>query len=159
MSTPGTKIIDLGFKKIVATIQSVATSYVTVGVQGDQAGQTDGKSGATLAEIATANEFGTDRIPARSFIRSTMDESRADIANVQQRAFAAVVTGQRSVHDGLSLIGMAAQAKIQAKISSNIPPPNAPSTIAAKGSSSTLIDTGQLRQSISFEVHVDGKDH
>ncbi len=38
------------------------------------------------------------------------------------------------------------------KINSNIPPPNAPSTIKAKGSSHTLIDTGEMRRSIDFRV-------
>ena len=40
----------------------------------------------------------------------------------------------------------------EAKIASNIPPALAPETIERKGSSVALIDTGQLRSSITWQV-------
>jgi len=49
-------------------------------------------------------------------------------------------------------IGMDFENKIREKILSNVPPENAPSTIAAKGSSHTLIDTGELLASITHIV-------
>jgi hypothetical protein len=52
----------------------------------------------------------------------------------------------------MKLIGMRVVGDIQDRISDGIPPPNSPITIARKGSSKPLIDSGQLRQSISFEV-------
>ena len=48
-------------------------------------------------------------------------------------------------------IGMKLENAIRIKILSNVPPPNALSTIKAKGSSHTLIDTGELLESISHE--------
>ncbi|OPY54712.1 MAG: hypothetical protein A4E48_00291 [Methanosaeta sp. PtaU1.Bin060] len=38
---------------------------------------------------------------------------------------------------------------IKQKIQSNVPPPNAPSTIARKGHSNTLIDTGEMLESVT----------
>jgi hypothetical protein len=52
----------------------------------------------------------------------------------------------------LQKLGAFGAAKIQDQIASNMPPPNAPSTIAQKGSSGTLIDTGRLRQSITWAL-------
>lgn len=49
-------------------------------------------------------------------------------------------------------IGMKLENQIRIKILSNIPPPNASSTIKSKGSSYTLIDTGEMLESVSHEV-------
>ena len=49
-------------------------------------------------------------------------------------------------------VGMKIENAIRLKILSNIPPPNAASTIKAKGSSYTLIDTGEMLESVSHEV-------
>ena len=49
-------------------------------------------------------------------------------------------------------IGMGLENKIREKILSDIPPPNAESTISRKGSSHTLIDNGILLNSISHTV-------
>lgn len=51
-------------------------------------------------------------------------------------------------------------ANIRKKIASNVPPPNAPSTVALKGSSKTLIASGEMRNSVQlvwkgkFEVFI-----
>jgi len=49
-------------------------------------------------------------------------------------------------------VGMKIENAIRIKILSNVPPPNAASTIKAKGSSHTLIDTGEMLESVSHEV-------
>mgnify|MGYP001436983470 CR=1 FL=1 len=49
-------------------------------------------------------------------------------------------------------VGMKIENAIRLKILSNIPPPNATSTIKAKGSSHTLIDTGEMLDFVSHEV-------
>jgi len=57
-----------------------------------------------------------------------------------------------TLEDIAESIGMDFENKIREKILSNVPPENAPSTIAAKGSSHTLIDTGELLSSITHLV-------
>ena len=54
--------------------------------------------------------------------------------------------------------GMELRDAIVLKILSNIPPENAPSTIKAKKSSHTLIDTGILLNSIDLEVTEESDD-
>lgn len=56
------------------------------------------------------------------------------------------------LNDVAEKIGMELENKIREKILSNIPPPNAESTVARKGSSHTLIDEGILLNSISHTV-------
>ncbi|MDH7597550.1 MAG: hypothetical protein QHG98_07435 [Methanothrix sp.] len=43
------------------------------------------------------------------------------------------------------------------KILSNIPPPNAPSTVRKKGSSKTLVDTGAMVGAVTHRVSVEGE--
>lgn len=49
-------------------------------------------------------------------------------------------------------IGMVLENEIRLKILSNVPPPLKKSTIKRKGSSATLIDSGQMLASISHQV-------
>ncbi len=58
---------------------------------------------------------------------------------------------------GLKMVGQVGEKLITEKIDSNIPPPNAPATIKAKGSSSTLRDTYQMYGQITSEVAEGGK--
>lgn len=46
--------------------------------------------------------------------------------------------------------------KVVEKIDSNIPPPNAPSTIKKKKSSHTLIDTGEARKHVTHQLTREG---
>lgn len=64
---------------------------------------------------------------------------------------------QKAWGESLQKFGLVAEIKITEKILSNIPPPNAPSTIKNKGSSQTLIDTGALLGNITSELRDGGK--
>lgn len=132
-----------------------------------------------LGIVAVANEFGTDaanghsdqifadrrpgvgagqHTPERSFIRSTVDAKKNGewrIAAEELRK--QMVEGKMTTDRALGLMGARIKKDIQEKIRSMVPPPNAPSTIAAKGSDKTLINTGQLLNSIDFEVHREGE--
>ena len=136
---------DLGYAAMKLRIKQMKNSYTKVGVQAgskEQDGVTD------LVTVAAANEFGTNTIPERSFIRSTFEENKTELAAVSAAEVKAIVEGRKTVDTSLSLIGLLHTGQIQAKIHSNIPPPNAEATIERKGSSVTLIDSGQLVQSI-----------
>ena len=139
--------IDRGWKQIVK--ETTRSAAVRVGVQQDTPGH--GNDGATMAEVAFYNEFGTRRIPERSFIRSAIDERdgyRVLVARLVRGITGKAITLRQALH----VLGQQAQTDIQAKISSNVPPPNAPTTIARKGSSKTLIDTGAMRAAIRYRV-------
>jgi hypothetical protein len=155
-------------KALVGQLMALKTKpYVKVGVLQEQFeqekrvpdGQPQPKKHVSLGLVAVANEFGTDTIPERSYIRSTHDEN----AKTKWAEYAAelrhqIVAMGMKTDRALGLMGQLIKTSIQAKIRSNIPPPNAPSTIAAKGGKDkTLINTGQLLNSINYEVHRDGE--
>lgn len=116
-------------------------------------GEKDGD--ATLVEVAVYNEFGTSdgRVPERSFIRYTADANKDEWAKFSDKLRAAVVQGRATVEWALGIMGERIKSDIQARIRSNVPPENKPSTIARKrGSTGTLRNLGQLLNSISYEL-------
>ena len=107
----------------------------------------------TVAGIGYAHEFGTATLPERSFMRSTIQEKKKDIIALQKKLLKQIVNGKIKVESGLGLLGEFMADAIRQKIVSISSPPNTPETIAAKGSSNPLIDTGQLKNSITYEVN------
>lgn len=138
---------DLGYNALMNDVKKLdGEPFVKVGVLG--------KSGSELATYAGANEFGTrdGRIPERSFIRSTMDQIRFVLFQQAGRYLDQITAGTMSPKQALGLMGEFVRARIVVKITTLQDPPNAPSTIAQKGSANPLIDSGRMRQAISWEV-------
>jgi hypothetical protein len=109
----------------------------------------------TLGEVAVVNEFGSrdGRVPERSYIRSTHDEKNRDVTNYLKRKKLEVVAGQVSARKVLEEVGAQMQAHIYDKIIELRTPPNAPATIARKGSDNPLIAEGQLLRAVGWEYH------
>lgn len=106
----------------------------------------------TIAEIGEIHEFGLG-VPRRSFIADWSDEREEEHKAQIRKVAAAVCSGKIESWDiGLQRLGVLYVAEIQKRIADGISPPNAPATIAAKGSSTPLIDIGILRSSITFEI-------
>ncbi len=129
---------------------------ITLGVHDSEGSER--KQGATddttVADVGTFHEFGTSTIPARSFIRGWFDESQAFIAETLTVQFKAAASGKRTVPQAAERCALAFEGSVKQRISRNIPPPLAASTIARKGSSVALVDTGQLRAAVRGVVTV-----
>lgn len=91
-------------------------------------------------------------IPERSFLRSTFDEKEKEWTRFAARQFAQVLVEKITVDIMFERLGQRMVADIQKTIRNMDSPPNAPLTAQNKGSSSPLIDTGRLRQSITYRV-------
>lgn len=128
-------------ERIIKDIESLAKTEIKVGIIDDE----------YVAEYATYNEYGTSKIPARSFIRSTVDQ-KAEWSKAIEKTYNNIIDGKVSLNDGVNKLGATARDDIKSTINSNVPPPNAPSTVARKKHSKTLIDTGLMRDSITYEV-------
>lgn len=93
-------------------------------------------------------------IPERSFIRGTIDQKEKDIADKGHKLAEAMFDGKISKRQALEIWGDIVQTLIRNGITSgslNLEP-NAPSTIAKKGSDTPLVDTGHLLGSIKYEL-------
>jgi hypothetical protein len=140
------KDIDRGWKRIRAQLLKAGGAFTKVGVQEGERRD----DGTDLVTVAAVNEFGAPKkkIPERSFIRSTTDEQRQKVERMKRRILEGIADGTMTIKRGLGLLGEFMESKIKDKIVRLDTPPNAPSTIARKGSSNPLVDKGQLLQSI-----------
>lgn len=144
------KDIDRGYRRIVREIGNSGKEHVAVGIYGQKAMADNNNTPNIL--IAVVHEFGTEKVPQRSYLRRTVDEKKRQIGVITRNLADSVLVGRRTTSQALEVLGATIQGFIRKRISARIPPPLSPITIARKGSSVPLIDTGQLRASIDFEV-------
>jgi hypothetical protein len=157
---------DKGWSDIKALIPEIKGAHVKVGVlsgEGEQPKrvrkqglQSNGAEKPTLVQVAWWNEFGTRkkdmtvRIPARSFMRSTVDENRRRLFRMKRKLVSKMLIKDISLPKALDVLGQFAQSRIEKKIVDLRIPPNKRSTELRKGSSNPLVDTRQLGQSIRY---------
>ncbi|MBW2672071.1 MAG: hypothetical protein JRD89_01480 [Deltaproteobacteria bacterium] len=148
---------DRGLKKITREMSKFKRKVVAVGIlQKDAPRLFDttetGERALTNAEIGYLNEYGIG-VPERSFIRVGVDEAKGKIIKVLKKGAGEVLVAQMSVDQALRLTGVYVKGSLVQRINKGgVFTPNHPETIARKGSSKPLIDTGQLKGSIDFEI-------
>ena len=130
MAVKSVNINDKGFKKAVEALERLAKMQVKVGIQSDTEDYSDGVS---VVDVAVWNEYGTDKIPSRPFIRQCFkdnsDEALTRLSELAQKT----ALGDDPKRD--------------------FPwAPNAKSTEDRKDSSRPLIDSGHLIKSIRYKV-------
>ena len=110
----------------------------------------DDKRGTPVAAVAAWNEFGTKRIPERPFFRKAIAGMEDGLLNILK---AGIDPEKMVVDEHLAdRVGAYAAGEVQESITALEEPPNAPSTVARKGSTNPLIDTGYMRQSVTWEI-------
>ena len=118
------------------------------------------EDGVHTATIASVQEYGSadGRIPERSFLRAGISDAEGQIKKVYEKFLPEAIDGKTDMNHIQSLVGEVAAGRIVERISEGIDPANAASTVKAKGSSTPLIDTGHLRNSITYELSAKGED-
>ena len=111
------------------------------------AGVMDSKN-ATKAAI---NEYGTSKIPQRPFMRTAVSRHGKSWGEKSAKAVQSVMKGM-PISQATELVGMQMKADISSTLTNGPWTPNSAVTIAKKGSSRPLIDTGELRASITYKV-------
>lgn len=110
--------------------------------------------GATVLEYAIFNEYGTSRIPKRPFFRLSVGTQKAqnEIKEYLNTQIENVVSGGLTGQGAYENLGTFVVQKIKKTIMSGNFAPNDAKTIKRKGSSTPLIDTHSLYNSISYEI-------
>lgn len=141
-------------KKLQKMLKVLAEKEVRVGFQAGKATEEDGTD---ICDIAAWNELGTVHIPARPFLRQSVDDNVSKINSFLQSKKKDLVRGV-SAEQVLKEIGIFQKDLIQEKITEGNFTPNAESTVKKKGSSKPLIDTGRMRQSVNYEIKSKGSE-
>lgn len=141
----GLKALQQAFKK---------TPTTRVGIMGGKVGRKEA-GGPTNAEVGAAHEFGTTKLPQRSFLRIPISEQ---IQRYLERSGAfdkeaiARVIRERSIRNYVEKIGITAVRVVLDAFDSGGFGKWKPSNMARKTVHQTLVETRQLRDSITEEV-------
>lgn len=135
-------------KKFQKMLKDMAGLEVRIGFQHGKAAE---DNGADICDVAAWNELGAANMPARPFLRKSVDENTARINDFLQSKKGDLVKGT-SAEQILKEIGIFQKDLIQEKITEGSFAPNAESTVRKKGSGKPLIDTGKMRQSVDYVV-------
>lgn len=138
---------DLGYRKVVGRLLGLGNLGVTVGVHEEE--------GQDLVTRAVVNEFGSSdgHVPERSFLRATLDTNDRSYSELLADGVDRLLDGEQPSAAFAPLTRTVVDDARRA-IDEGIKPPNAPSTIAQKGHDHTLIESGDLRDSITARVSV-----
>lgn len=112
------------------------------------------EDGTPVAMIAAVHEFGSPSqgIPERPFLRVAVQRNRQKYVRLNRINLVKMLRGQATVDQALGQLGEMAKGDVQVEIRNGDFTPLKPATIKRKGSSRPLIDTGQMVQSIAWEL-------
>lgn len=157
------KVKDNGADALMDRINKMPpTMTIRVGVLGNTAFQKklsreENAEDLTVVQVAEKNEFGIG-VPRRSFIRDYHDQNLEHIKK-RMKHYAGKVWDAKNasqVRRQIDRLGLELVDGIVTRIEEGIPPANSQMTIDRKGSETPLIDTGQLKSSIIYEVEDGG---
>lgn len=108
--------------------------------------------GTAVAYVATIHEFGVGPIPARPFMRPAVAEHGQEWLDQLAAGARASLNGGQSPAQVMELVALGAAGNVAEAIQAVTSPALKPVTVARKGSTKPLIDTGQMFQSVTGKV-------
>lgn len=143
-----------GLKALQHRLKQMEKDAVSVGIHEDSGNHKDedgNDGGVTVAEVAVYNEYGTPKTPERSFFRITLKEKLKKYRLTLVKILRNSINQKSSMRTDMGKLGQMVQNDIQNKIVAVREPPNAESTIKAKGTSNPLIASSQMINSTKWE--------
>lgn len=155
--------------EILKRIKELESMYLKVGVLSSAGGE--------ILTIANVHEYGCDikvtnkmrvfllhnfgfwtkkdviKIPERPFIRTSFDSNVENFFLTGEDLLGKVIEGDLSTRKFYEILGQTAADTVRNFIVNEVnSPPNTPLTVANKGSSNPLVDTGRLVNAIDYEI-------
>ena len=120
-------------------------SRVQVGIPANSRDYPDGTS---VILVGLVHEFGSlsRNIPERSYLRAGIRKNSKKYVNLFAKLAIKVLNGDTTVKQGLGIIGLQAASDVQQELTELQRPP------LKHRVGNPLVDTGHLRQSITFQV-------
>lgn len=144
---PAMKLTAYG-KKLFHELKVLSETSVECGVFPGRSSYPDGTD---VGQVAAYNEYGTSTIPARPFVSKAWDDHSGELLKQAAKGFGSLLKGA-SAESICKEMGEFGVKIIVDEIDNGSFVPNAPSTIAKKGSDHPLIDTGQMKQAVDYEI-------
>jgi phage gpG-like protein len=156
----GLKILKDNFGDLVKALNALPIHDVLVGIPEENADRKQGQGPITNAALGYIHENGAPEanIPARPFLMPGIRSAEPKVAKYMMQAGKAALDGEEERIDRiLHAAGMVASNSVKDTINAGVPPALKEGTIAARlrrgrTGNVPLIDTGQLRNSITYVV-------
>lgn len=111
-----------------------------------------GKRSIALGDLARIHEQGLGYVPQRAFVKPAITANRQKYAKLLKNNIAPVLSGRLSPSTVWLLLGQEAVKDVGQYMTTATFTPLSTKTIRRKKSSKPLIDTGKLRQSVTYQV-------
>lgn len=144
MKITGLQEVQRALKKEMDKLRT--PHYALVGIH-ESAGATKGGQ-MTVATLGAIQHFGNDRIPARPWLDVGAAAGAPEYLDTIREGIEGGLDSRRI----MTRVGREAEGAIKDYIDNLDTPPNRPSTVRRKGSSNPLIDTGNMRESVTSTV-------
>jgi len=136
-------VILQDFERLKAACENMASKKIVVGIMGN--------ADSDVLAIAHAHEYGTEKLPERSFIRASFDSDQDKLGAIVSAEVNKVLSGQKSADAAANSIGAQAAQLVQSFIDDNRVKPQ--SDFSKKTQYTTLYETGtHIRDRIAYEV-------
>ena len=135
-------------------LEKAKRGHVAVGLPSEEVGGTVYDDGQTVAQVGAQHEYGAG-VPRRSFLRTPFAVKKDDMDKAIVKQFEDVFQRGKKAEQALGLIGTVAVNISKGAFTTRGYgewPDITDDTKEAKGSSQVLIDTGTLRNSITYVV-------
>lgn len=136
------------------SMQEMKSKSVAIGVLASESSSRVYGDGTTVLQVAAWHEYGLGNNPQRSFLRMPQELKQKELSAFINKQLIKVLDGQQ-VEKGLGLIGVYAVNLSQDAFDTSgfgKWPILSSATVSSKGSSKPLIDTGILKNSVSWEI-------
>ena len=151
-------------EKVLEGISLLGRLRVMVGIPQDET-QRDGDAPITNAALLYIHENGAPEvgIPARPTLKPGVKDAQVEIERRIRLGGQAALDGKpESVRNQYAAAGQAGASAVKARINSNTPPPLKAGTLAARRRrgvkrTNTLVDTGQMRNAVTYVVREEKK--
>ena len=139
----GTNTISADFEKLKAACSDLSRKKIYVGIVGS--------ADSEVLKIAHAHEYGTEKLPERSFIRASFDADQDKLDRIITGSVEKVLSGAISADAAANAIGAQAAQLVQNFIDDNRVKPK--SDYSKKTQHTTRYETGtHIRDRIAYEV-------
>lgn len=143
---------DKTWHEYFVAMKDFARQSIAVGILGVEASEKHPTAKISVGEIAAIQEFGTEHIDARPFMKITM-QNKSLVLNTLATAARRVLHKKSSPRQALKRAGEVFANAMRQTLLDGVPPPNAQATVDWKGHGDTLIGlSGALYDAIKYEI-------
>lgn len=138
-------------KEIKDRVAQLSRKKVAVGFPRGKLNAPHYEDGSSIIDVAIRNNYGIG-VPRREFMKIAKEKWVKFIEESFKDLQEDIIEGKIDYDDFLKVMGEQGAEFVRKSIVDLRNPPNAPSTIAQKGSDNPLVDSGDLSKAATYEV-------